>query len=222
MANLDINTTIILVTFFIIYGIFLFFDVFQRNERYRYLAYIVALLPINYMWILEFDIILVYTVLFGLWTLCILRDMILVYRKTKEYDDIFLFFILAVVIQIVVASVLPGVLPNLKLLPNMAGIWDLFWLPNIYAPGAQEDFVLVFRVLLTVLIIFIMGPLLLDIKGEDIPFPVLLVIVAIFIIPFLLLSYIWLAEAVAVLTFLFSVVLFVILLIITKSGKEMK
>ncbi|TXT61924.1 MAG: conserved membrane protein of unknown function [Promethearchaeota archaeon] len=222
MANLDINTTIILVTFFIIYGIFLFFDVFQRNERYRYLAYIVALLPINYMWILEFDIILVYTVLFGLWTLCILRDMILVYRKTKEYDDIFLFFILAVVIQIVVASVLPGILPNLKLLPNIASIWDLFWLPNIYAPGASEDFVLVFRVLLTVLIIFIMGPLLLDIKGEDIPFPVLLVIVAIFIIPFLLLSYIWLAEAVAVLTFLFCVVLFVVLLIITKSGKEMK
>jgi hypothetical protein len=174
------------------------------------------------MWILEFDIILVYTVLFGLWTLCILRDMILVYRKTKEYDDIFLFFILAVVIQIVVASVLPGILPNLKVLPNIASIWDLFWLPNIYAPGASEDFVLVFRVLLTVLIIFIMGPLLLDIKGEDIPFPVLLVIVAIFIIPFLLLSYIWLAEAVAVLTFLFCVVLFVVLLIITKSGKEMK
>lgn len=222
MANLDLNTIIVLVTFFIIFAVFLFFDIFQRNERYRYLAYIVALLPINYMWILEFDIILIYSVLFGLWILCILRDMILVYRKTKEYDDIFLFFILAVIIQFVLASVIPNVLSDLKILPNTINVWGLFWLPDIYSIVANEDYVLIFRVLLTVLIAFIMGPLLLDIKGEDIPFPVLLVIVAIFIIPFLLLSYIWVSSAVPVLTFLFCVVLFVILLIITKSGKEVK
>jgi len=218
----NLNTIIVLVTFFIIFAVFLFFDIFQRNERYRYLAYIVALLPINYMWILEFDIILIYSILFGLWILCILRDMILVYRKTKEYDDIFLFFILAVIIQFVLASVIPSVLSDLKTHPNTINVWGLFWLPDIYSIVANEDYILVFRVLLTVLIAFIMGPLLLDIKGENIPFPVLLVIVAIFIIPFLLLSYIWVSSAVPVLTFLFCVVLFVILLIITKSGKEVK
>lgn len=222
MANLDLNTTIILVTFFILFGIFLFFDIFQRNERYRYLAYIVALLPINYMWILQFDIVLVYSVLFGLWISCIFRDIILVYRKTKEYDDIFLFFILAVIIQIVVSSIIPNILTDLKTLDYTMNIWGLFWLPDIYASGVMEEIVLAFRILLTGLIVFIMGPLLLDIKGEDIPFPVLVVIVAIFIIPFLLLSYIWIRAAVAVLTFLFCVILFVVLLIITKSGKEVK
>lgn len=223
MTTLDLNSWIFLITFFLIFGIFLFFDVFKRNERYRYLAYLVALLPINYLWLLGFDIILTYSVLFGLWILCIFRDIVLVYRKTKEYNDIFMFFILAVIVQIVASSIIPEIAFYLK--PNGANFTSKLWffyLPDIYAAGVVTEFVLAFRLLMTTLLIFIMGPLLLDIKGEDIPFPVLLVIVAIFFIPFLLLSYIWVPEAIWVLSFLFCVILFIVLLIITKSGKEVK
>jgi hypothetical protein len=63
-------------------------------------------------------------------------------------------------------------------------------------------------------------PLLVDIKGEEVPLPVFIIIIAVFILPFLYLSYIWLPQAAAVLTFLMSVILFIILLIITRSGKE--
>ncbi|MBD3195968.1 MAG: hypothetical protein GF317_12980 [Candidatus Lokiarchaeota archaeon] len=221
--TLDINTTLLLVLFFFIYGIFLFFDVFQRNEKYRYLAYLVALLPTNYMWGIGFDVILVYAILFGLWIICILRDIIFVYRKTKEYNDIFLFLILGVLIQIIIAAVLPGIITDLTnpSLNPIAMFW-YFYLPDIYSPIADPTYVLVYRILLTFLIILITGPLLLDIKGEEIIFPVLLVIVAIFILPFILLSYIWLPNAIFVLTLLFCVVLFVILLIITRSGKELR
>ncbi|MBY8982031.1 MAG: hypothetical protein KGD57_03720, partial [Candidatus Lokiarchaeota archaeon] len=106
-----INKIIILIILFVIFGTFLLFDLFKRNERYRYLAYLIALLPVNYMWAVKLDfaynlsdqtIIISYIVLFVLWTLCILRDILLVYRKTNDYNDIFLFFMLAVIIQLIV------------------------------------------------------------------------------------------------------------------------
>ncbi|MBY9005699.1 MAG: hypothetical protein KGD63_02985 [Candidatus Lokiarchaeota archaeon] len=229
-----VNSIIILIILFVIFGIFLVFDVFKRNERYRYLAYIVALFPVNYMWAVKLDItylgfnqtiILSYIILFLLWTLCILRDIILVYRKTNDYNDIFLFFMLAVIVQIIISGILPYIDTTLQTLdattnPPIVGI---FFLPDIYASGVVDpNLAMAFKVLMTVLIIFIMGPILLDIKGEEVPFPVLLIVDAIFFIPFLILSYIWVPLAMWVLTILFSVILFIILLIITRSGKETK
>ncbi|GAG80201.1 unnamed protein product [marine sediment metagenome] len=64
MATFDINSIIITGTLFVIFGVFLFFDIFNRNERYGYLAYIVALLPINFLWFLQFDVLGVYFILF--------------------------------------------------------------------------------------------------------------------------------------------------------------
>lgn len=228
-----INKIIILIILFVIFGTFLLFDLFKRNERYRYLAYLIALLPVNYMWAVKLDfayngsnqtIIISYIVLFVLWTLCILRDILLVYRKTNDYNDIFLFFMLAVIIQLIVAGIIPYVDTSLQTLgPTSEPILGIFYLPNINATGIVDpNLAIAFRALMSVLIIFIMGPILLDIKGEKVAFPVLLIVVAIFFIPFLILGYIWLPEAMWVLTILLSVILFIILLIITRSGKEIK
>ncbi len=76
---------------------------------------------------------------------------------------------------------------------------------------------LAFRVLATFLIGLVIVPLLLDIRDEHVLLPVFIIIIGLFILPFLYLSYIWLPEAMGVLTFLMSVVLFIVLLIITKK-----
>jgi hypothetical protein len=225
---LNTEGLIVLITFILLFGVFLFFDIFKRNERYRYLAYIVALLPVNYLWIVELfgrsSIVYVYIILFILWILCILRDMILVYRKTKEYDDIFAFFIMAAVLQIILSAIIPEVVPALKPsgppFNNYTVKFWYFYTPDIFDPTLDPDLGLAFRLLVTALGIFIIAPLLLDIKDEALPLPVLVVITAIFILPIILFSFIWIGEGWPVLTLLFTVIFFIALLVITKSGKE--
>ncbi|MHA1242470.1 MAG: hypothetical protein ACTSQU_17045, partial [Promethearchaeota archaeon] len=89
MAVFDINSIIITGTLFVIFGVFLFFDLFKRNEKYGYLAYIVALVPVNFLWFLQFDVLGVYLILFILWNLCLLRDLFGVSRKNdpKRIND---------------------------------------------------------------------------------------------------------------------------------------
>ncbi len=88
---IDATGMIFLVSFFIIWGVFLCWDFFRRGEKWGFLAYILAVVPADMMWGFEFNVLLVYIVLFSLWIVCLLRDLILVYGKTKEYDDILLF-----------------------------------------------------------------------------------------------------------------------------------
>jgi hypothetical protein len=221
-----INSYIILATLFIIFVIFLLFDLFQRNEKYGFLAYIIALLPVNYLWVLfPQDPLLLYVVIFTLWIACLIRDLIFVYGKTKEYDDILLFLVLGVIIQIIITAILPEIVTATQ--TNTTRFW-FFYLPDVYTntflieAWVNSTVLILFRIMATLLIIMSITPLILDIKDEQVTFPVIVIIVAIFIIPFLILGWIWLPPAMPVLTFLFSVVLFVVLLIITRSGKEPK
>ncbi len=224
----DINSIIITGTLFVIFGVFLFFDLFKRNERYGYLAYIVALIPINFLWFLQFDVLGVYLILFILWNLCLLRDLVGVIRKKdpKEINDIVLYLALGIVIQTIITAILPVSIPTMQ--TNTTPYW-FFYFPDIYAisPGTELWFpnsiiLLTFRVTATLLIGLVIVPLLVDLRDEEVPLPVFIIIIGLFILPFLYLSYIWLPEAMGVLTFLMSVILFIILLIITRSGKEVK
>ncbi len=213
----DISAIIILVTLCIIFGIFLVFDLFGRNEKYGYLAYIVAVVPVNYYWGMGGDPVFAYIILFLLWIATILRDTISVQRKKdKEINEILLYFALGVLIQLIISAIIPESNPALQVLP-IQKFW-FFWLPNIHL--AEASIALGFKVLATILISLIIVPLILDVKDEEVPLPIVIIFVAIFIIPFLYLSYIWIPEAIAVLTFLFSVILFIIMLLITRSGKE--
>lgn len=225
--NLNITSAIVLGTLFLIFIVFLIFDVFKRNEKWGFLAYIVAVVPVNYMWILGLDILLVWIVLFSLWSVTLLRDLLWVYRKTKEFDDILLFLLLGVLVQIIVTAILPAPQLFSYLQTNATPYW-VFWFPDVYdvtndfaiKSWVNTTYLMAYRLLASLVIILAIIPLLLDIKDEEVSFPIIVIITALFIIPFLILSLIWLPQAAAVLTFLLSVVLFIVLLIITRSGKE--
>ena len=223
MALFDINTIIVLITFVIIFAVFLVFDLFKRNEKYAYMAYIVALLPVNFMWMINFDILGVYLLLFILWCVTLIRDLWGVKKDKKEINDIVLYLALAILIQLIITSIIPVSVPSL--LTNTTP-WLVFNLPDIYTDTfAVETWVnlnilLAFRITATIMIILVIIPLILDIKDEEVPLPMFIIIIALFILPFLYLSYLWYPEATGVLTLLMSVILFIILLLITRSGKE--
>ncbi len=216
----DISTVIILITLTIIFMVFLVFDLFGRNEKYGYLAYIAALIPVNYFWAIGGDPVFTYILLFLFWIATILRDTISVYReKEKEINEILLYFSLAVLIQLIISAIIPETIPTLKVSP-VQPYW-FFWLPNIHL--AEASLALGFKILATVLITLIIVPLLLDVKEEEVPLPIIILFVAIFVVPFLYLDYVWIGGTgtpVGLLTFLFAVILFIILLLITRSGKE--
>ncbi len=223
-----IETIVFLVTFFVIFGVFLVFDIFKRNEKYGYLAYIMALLPTNVLWGMGFDVLGVYLVLFILWDICLARDLYGVASEKKEINEIILYFFLAIIIQIILAGILPASIPSMQ--QNTRLYWFAY-MPDIYLgpPDFAINFAWVdlgilmgFRMAATISVGLVILPLLIDLKGEEVPIPVFIVIIALFIMPFLYLSYIWLPQAMAVLTFLFSVILFIILLLITRSGKEVQ
>jgi len=217
----DISSIIILVTLFVLFGIFLVFDLFRRNEKWGYLAYIVALVPVNFFWSMGYDPLLAYLILFVLWTATLLRDTIGIYRKKdKEINEILLYLFLAIIIQLIISAILPESIPSLKLFTDQ--IW-FFWLPNVHTDPYPE-IVLGFRITATILILLIIVPMILDVKDEEAPLPIIIIFVAIFIIPFLYLSYVWIPDPMVfgTLTFLFSVILFIVLLLITRSGQEVK
>ena len=221
---IGINEIIILATLFVIYGVFLLFDLFKRNEKWGYFAYIMAVIPVNYIWFLGIDILIVYTVLFALFLLNMIRDLIGISSDDKDFDDVVLFLLLGIVIQLIITAILPDQVPEMlqngKVVPvwyfNLPGIFDA---AGVVQPWVDSTLLLAFRLTASGMIFFAIIPLIVSIKGEEFPFIGLVIVVALFIGPFVYLAYIWLPGSVAVLTFLFSVVLFILLLIITKSGK---
>ncbi len=219
---IDINAIIIVGTLFVIFGIFLFFDLFKRNEKYAYIAYLVAVIPASTIWGLGNDPVLAFLILVILWDITLLRDTIGVYlKKEKDINEILLYLTLSILILLIISAILPVVNVSLQ---NYLERMAFFWLPNIHSEvvNFNPSIVLGFKISATLLILLIIIPLIIDIKDEDVPLPVFIIYIGIFIIPFLYISYIWLPEAMGVLTFLFSVVLFFVLLLITRSGKEAK
>ena len=216
----DISSIIILITLGILFVIFLAFDLFGRSEEYGYLAYIIAVIPVDYFWAIGGDPVIAYIILFILWIVTVLRDTIGIYQgKEKDLNKILLYLALALLIQVIITAILPETIT----LQNLTQFW-FFYFPDIHSPIFDETVVLGFKIAVTILIFLIIIPMLLDAKaeeGEEIPLPHIIIFVAIFIIPFLYLSYVWIPEAMGVLTFLFSVILFVIFLLITK-GKQKK
>ena len=211
----DPTSIIILITLCIIFVVFLIFDLFERNEKAGYLAYIVALVPVNYFWGIEGDPLLVYIILLSLWIITLLRDTIGVYLdKNKDINEILLYLFLAIIIQLIITAIMPEVNEDLQLTTEKI---MYFWVPNVHSAIFVDSLALAFKIVATVFILLIVVPLIIDVKDEEAPLPIVIIFVAIFIIPFLYLSYIWVPDIMGVLTFLFSVILFIILLMITKK-----
>ena len=99
----DATSIIIIATLGIIFVVFLLFDLFQRNEKYGYLAYTVALLPVNYFWGVGGDPLIAYIILFTLWIITLLRDTIgMQLDKDKDINEILMYLFLAIIIQLIV------------------------------------------------------------------------------------------------------------------------
>jgi hypothetical protein len=165
-------------------------------------------------------------ILFILWCICLLRDLYGVYKEKKEINEIVLYLVLALIIQFILTAIFPISIPALQ--TNTTTWLAFFYLPDIYTdtfgiePWVNIGILFGFRIVATFLIILVIVPLILDIRGEEVPLPMFIIIIALFILPFLYLSFIWLPQGMGVLTFLMSVILFIILLLITRSGKEMQ
>ena len=223
MAETDITAIVLLISFFIIFGVFLLFDLFKRNEKYAYFAYIIVLLPVNYLWYLtsiedsvfeNIDSLMVFLVLFILFDICILRDLFFVHQDKKEFDDILLFLLLALFIQLIISAILPFQVDALQADTEPLA-W--FWLPNVHSDLFSGGVALGFKLAATIMVILAIIPMILDIKDEQITLPVIVIISIIFYLPFLYLSFVWLPNFMYVLAFLMCLVLFIALLLITKS-----
>ncbi|NHJ87210.1 MAG: hypothetical protein FK734_17230 [Asgard group archaeon] len=226
MNDMDILYIVMLATFFVIFGVFLFFDLFKRNEKYAYLAYLVVLLPINYLWYLtsisdsifsEITSLTVFLIWIILLDVCLLRDLIFVYRKSKEFDDILLFLLFGLFVQLIISAIIPNSVDELQL--DTAELW-VFYLPDVHDSNINSSGIQVgFQAAATFMVLLAIIPLILDIKDEEISLPVNVIISTIFYLPFLYLAYIWLPSvAMFAIAFIMSVVLFILLLIITKSS----
>ena len=219
---MNTNDIIILITLFIMFGIFLCYDFFRKGEKWGFLAYIIATIPCNYLWFAGYDVLGMYVVLFGLWDICLIRDLLFVYQKTKDYDDLFLWLILGIVVQIVYAAIGPSISPTMQ---KNTVAWGYFYFPDIYTSsyGIQSwvntNTLLGFRLAATFMIILAIIPMIIDLRDaeEHISLLALIIIDAVFILPFLWLSYIWLGGATLVLTLLFAVILLIVLLLLTRE-----
>lgn len=237
MALFDLNAIIIYITLGLIFVIFLMFDIFRKGEKYSLLGYLMALPIVNYLWFKltetnfqeyeAFGVLGVYFILVLLWIVVMLRDFVMIIRKKKDVDDVLLFLLIALIVQFVLTALLPA---N-TLLPTMQEGCSLylgfFWLPELYTDPItgvinnvlDPSVVLMFRISVSLLIILICIPLVNDLRGEEVNFVSVIVITALFILPFLLLSYIWAPASTPVLTFLFSVIFFIVLLLVTKKDR---
>lgn len=222
---IDTAGWIFLISFFIIYGVFVCWDFFRRGEKYGFLAYVLAVIPADMLWSYGLDVLLVYTTLFILWIICLMRDLILVFGKTKEYDDILLFLGLGIFVQLVLTAILPADQLNRSMQENNVALLGFFWFPAVYDPKnminswVNINYLLTFRVTATIMVALAILPMILDLQSseEHVSLLAIIIIDAIFILPFLWLAYVWMGGIGWPLTFLFAVILFIVLLMLTKE-----
>lgn len=219
----------ILATLLLVYGIFLFFDLFKRDEPYGNIAYIAAIIPTTYFWYLVTENIYniasfswgvtgVWCLLFALWLAALLRDLFYVFKEKKDMDRILGTFVVAILIQLVVSAILPYD----KVFPDMSEgtfkIAGFIYLPDTFNAVSSARFT--FNILLTIIIIGLVIPMIfLELRGEQINMWALLIIDLIFALPFGILAFVWVPEFYLPLLLLIEVIFFIVLLLITKGNK---
>lgn len=175
------------------------------------------------LWSGGYNILGVYIVLFVLWIICLFRDLIMVYGKTKEYDDILLFLGIGILIQVILTGILPYM--NEEMQTNCVAAW-VFWFPDVYNPNTNAieswvdaNYLLGFRVAATCMVILAILPMILDLYNteEHVNLLAIIFIDCIFVAPFLWLAYVWMGGIGWPLTFLFAVLLFIVLLLLTRE-----
>ncbi|MHA1746553.1 MAG: hypothetical protein ACTSWW_11170 [Promethearchaeota archaeon] len=228
-----LTETLLLVAFGLIYLAFLLYDLLKRGDNKGSIAYVVALLPANYLWYIvakngmgEFGMVGAMTVLVSLWLLAIIRDIYLKDRAQgyKDADDVALMLIIGLILQIIVSAILPAIPANAAMQNGTIILWKYFYLPNFADATVSVTIVLVYKIIVTLDIIAIIIPTVTDLRDAKISISVILILTLIFTIPFGYLAFLWAygleAGMVWVLLFLFSVVFFIFLMLITRGTEK--
>ena len=131
-----LTETLLLVAFGLIYLAFLLYDLLKRGDNKGSIAYVVALLPANYLWYIvakngmgEFGMVGAMTVLVSLWLLAIIRDIYLKDRAQgyKDADDVALMLIIGLILQIIVSAILPAIPANAAMQNGTIILWKYFY-----------------------------------------------------------------------------------------------
>ncbi|MHA1647384.1 MAG: hypothetical protein ACTSVL_07415 [Promethearchaeota archaeon] len=231
----NLGEWILLISFSIIYFVFLLYDLFKRGDNYGSFAYIVALLPVNYLWFIinnsgtySFGPVGAMMVLAACWLLALIRDIYIKDRANgyKDADDVALMLIIGGVIQVILIAVLPAI-PSANIMQNgTRTILKFFYLPDFFPAGgefaASATIILIFKILTTAIVMGIIYPTLVDLKDTSVNIVALIIITVVYAIPFLFLAYLWAptADLIWVLTVLFSVLFFTVLLMVTRGSKQ--
>ncbi len=226
---------VLLVTFILIYGTFLVYDLFKRGDNYGSFAYIAAILPANYLWYMvskdgttSFGPAGAMLVLAVFWLLAIIRDIYIkdTAEGIKDADDMVLLLLIGIILNLILAAVLPALSGNEFMQEGTRAFWKYFFIPDFnmtteFAPSAT--IVLIYKLIVTLLVIMVVIPLIIDLKETPTNITALLIITLVFMIPFGYLAFLWAGAnsgMIWVLLFLFSVMFFIFLLMLTQGQKK--
>ncbi len=229
--TIPIQQIVLLISFSLIYFIFLFYDLFKRGDKYGSFAYITALLPANYLWhivtvnnLLDFGPLGAMLVLASLWFLAVIRDIAVKDRAEsfKDADDVALMLIVSIIINVILSAVLPA-LPGLGHMESGTNaVLKYFFMPiyNDVDPGhALLGIILAYKILVSLLTVSVIVPVVMDLKDMETNIMALVIITLIFGIPFAFLAFLWApaAETIWVFLFLFMVLFFIFMLMLTRG-----
>jgi len=232
---IDLADLILLISFTIIYLVFLFYDLFKRGDKYGSIAYIAALLPANYLWyavtkkgLFDFGLTGSMMVLAIFWLFAVIRDVFLKDKEKgfKDADDVALMLIIGIVINLILSAVLPSLTGvNNHMDEGAAAIWNFFYVPLLDPLAADAPLlgiIISYKILVTVLTVAIIVPIVLDLKDANVSLAALVILTVIFLLPFTYLAFIWAPDPTLIWVFLvlFGVIFFTFLLIITRAAKK--
>jgi len=165
-------------------------------------------------------------VLVGLWFFAIIRDIYLKDRAQgyKDADDVAFMLIIGLILQVIISAILPAIPANLAMQNGTITLWTFFYLPNFADVNVSVAIVLAYKIIVTLDIVAIIIPTVVDLRDAKVSISVILILTLIFAIPFGYLAFLWaygLDPAMLwVMLFLFSVVFFIFLMMLTKGNKK--
>ena len=222
-----VDQWVLFIAFILIYATFLFYDVFKRGDNLGQWAYVLALLPANYAWYLLASPEMANwgpmgaMALLGIFWVCLeIRDIFLkdAKKNIKDADDVALFLLFGLGLQIVLSAVLPVAVPAMKL--GTSPVLKYFYLPE-FNPEAEyfaTAAYMPYKIISTLVVLLVLIPIIMELKNEKLKIWVILVLLLIFAVPFYYLAFLWLPAAPWSIFFLFLVLLFILLLILTRGN----
>ncbi len=224
----------------LIFAVFLLYRLFKRRERLDSLAYVVATIPFSYIWWIGFDYLGSIFVLLTLWTIALVRDLVMNYavkgkdkHKESDYANSILLYAVGAGVLFLMAAILPAFNPLIvyetitpPVVQDGVQIYGgIFWLPildpMVYPAIFANPFLNPFRLMLTIDILVMIIPMLYEIKVTQARIPVwpVILLAIIFALPTIYLLYIWILvpDLLLVIGLFIGVLYFIVLLGFTKG-----